>query len=268
VDVIASRRICLCLEFEGAEFCGWQLQSETHESAKPSIQAWIEKALQIALRSQDRIVVQGCGRTDAGVSAENFFAHFDIPESILFEFDDAQLEKLRHSLNGILPDAIGVKSCQAVANDFHALKNVSYKVYQYTLCVRRCKPVLARRTSYWIPENLQDLDLDALQEALKCFEGEHDFCAFTPTDTEVQSTKRKVLKTEIKKEGDLLSLSFYGQGFLRYQVRNMAGTLIEVARSKRKASSVKELLEQGSSRTLSGFCAPPEGLLLKEVHYS
>lgn len=274
-----SRRLRLRLEFEGSGFCGWQLQSEEHENQKSSLQGCMERALKTYLRVPERVVVQGCGRTDAGVSAREFFMHLDVPEGALalMDFTPSALEKMRHSLNGILEEGVSVTHCEPVPSHFHALRDVTAKIYEYSLFVRRAKPTLEARRVYWIPEFFEKLDIESMQKALKCFEGEHDISSFAASDHGLEDTVRKIFWTEMKLEsvdssedsshGMLIRLSFCGEGFLKHQVRTMAGTLVEIALGKRDWTSVSQLLSNPAPRAHAGFCAPAEALLLRSVFY-
>lgn len=270
--IAASRRLRLRLEFEGSGFCGWQLQSEEHENQKTSIQGNLERALKIVLRSSERVVVHGCGRTDAGVGAREFYVHFDLPVEV------DSLEKMRHSLNGLLDDGVCVTHCDRVPETFHVLRDVEWKIYEYTLFVRRAKPTLNLKNSFWIPEEIENLDVASLEKALQSFEGEHDVSSFAASDHGLDDTVRKIFWTRFEKVlldprgedpsmGVLLKLRFCGEGFLRHQVRTMAGTLVEVAQRKREWESVRELLLNPAPRSEAGFCAPAEGLILCQVSY-
>lgn len=279
-----SKRLRLRLEFEGSAFCGWQLQSEEQESIKSSIQGCVERALKIYLRSPQRIVVQGCGRTDAGVCAREFYLHFDLPDSVDFTAEH-DLEKFRHSLNGILEDGVSVTHCDRVDSSFHALRDVHWKIYEYSIIVRRSKPTIESKTAYWLTDSFENINLNALEEGLKYFQGEHDFSSFVASDHGLLNTIRKIYWTRLKKvcldpsirslqdnvdlqKGVLLHLEFCGEGFLKHQVRSMAGTLVEVAQGKRSAQSIQNLLQSPSPRSHAGFCAPAHGLILKEVSYN
>jgi len=270
-----SRRVRLRLEFDGALFCGWQLQSDVHESRRTSVQGEVERALRVLTRSSERIVVQGCGRTDAGVSAREFFAHFDMPEAFRLPEGDVEFEKFRHSLNGILPEGVAVTRLDTVAADFHALKDVVWKTYEYSLLLRRAKATLERNSCYWIPESSEVFRIDELRRTLEVFEGRHDFVAFAAADHTAKTTVREIFETKLLTEalgvspsdGLLLRLHFTGEGFLKYMVRTLAGTLVEVGQGKRDAASVSLLLDGTAQRPEAGHCAPAHALRLIKVSY-
>ncbi len=274
---IKSQRLKLRLEFDGANFCGWQLQSEGEGYlGLPSLQAVVEKSLATVLRRPgERFPVQGCGRTDSGVHAEEFFCHTDLP--LEDAGNAADLEKLRHRMNCVLPETI---VCTEIFNapGFHAIEDASSKIYEYRILLRRAKPTLHRGRCYWLPvdpEDVEAFDKNLLAEALKLFVGKHDFVAFAATNSTAKTTVREILRTEVEIknlgnrpwDGELLTLRFEGRGFLKQMVRNLSGTAIEVAQKKRSIDSIKKLIDEPGLRKNAGFCAPPEGLFLVRVKY-
>lgn len=270
-------RIRLRLEFDGKEHCGWQTQDPDREilvEHKTSVQSELKKAIEIALNfsSEEGITLRGCGRTDAGVSAEEFYCHFDwVPEKLAKDF-----EKIRHSLNGILPESIGVTEVVEVPSDFHALDSVVQKTYCYKLLIRRTKPTWERRTHYWISKTPQSIPWETLKAAAKLIEGEHDFRAFCAAHAATNTTIRKVdsvqfLTQEISRgEGLEVVFEFKARGFLRHMVRNLTGALIEIIEEKRSLESLGRLLSPSQSeltRKDAGLCAPAWALVLKKVEY-
>ncbi|HVJ64147.1 MAG TPA: tRNA pseudouridine synthase A [Bdellovibrionota bacterium] len=277
-----TKRILLKLEFCGADFCGWQLQSESVESqSKRSLQFCVESAVATMLgRHGERHTVQGCGRTDSGVHALEYYAHFDVHQGLESRVRD--LAKFVHALNGVFPRGITALGAWEVPLDFHALKSAAYKVYEYRLFVRGPSPVIHPGFMYWLsaeidaPPPRRNFDLAAVTRAARSFVGTHDFAALASFGSEVKSTVRTVSKIEILREkfphhdsaGDLLRFRVWGNGFLKQMVRNMVGTLIEVGLAKRDEASVARLLEPGLSvRKDAGACAPAEGLFLSRVVY-
>lgn len=277
------KRILLKLEFCGTHFCGWQLQSESVEAnSKRSIQFHVETAVATALgRNGERFAVQGCGRTDSGVHAFEYFAHFDLHQDLVLRVPD--LSKLVHVLNGILPQGIAVLDAVEVPLDFHALKSACTKIYEYRVLVRKEAPTIGSDFMHWIcaeigaPVGRRNFDISAFMAASQLFVGTHDFAALASSGTEIKNTVRTVSKIEVIREkfphhhskGDLLKIRFWGNGFLKQMVRNMVGTLFEVAAGKRAIDSVSELLRPGlSQRKDAGSCAPGRGLFLSHVEYA
>ena len=272
-------RLRLRLEFDGAGSCGWQLQSEGPDYiGPPSIQFQIESAIAVVVgRGGERVPVQGCGRTVAGVHAEEYFCHFDLKEDMLARAPD--LEKFRHALNCVLSDKIVVTRADEVAPNFHALDDVTLKLYEYRLLIRRAKPTLLRGRVLWLPLE-HGLDYVAMQKACDLIVGEHDFVAFQGSNATTKTTRREITRCEIIREavgedptsGTLVRLQFEGRGFLKQMVRNLVGTLIEIGQGRRDVKSMQVLLsddtpEAQKSRQKAGFCAEAQGLVLRRVIY-
>lgn len=281
MELNSSRRLRLRLEFEGTDYCGWQLQSEgPGYEGKPSLQAVMERAVATAFRrSKERFPVKGCGRTDAGVHAEEFYCHLDLPEEINWNTTE-DLERFRHSLSCLLPDSIAVTDIERVRADFHAIDHVESKTYEYRLWVRRSKPTLLRNKVYWLPLAPADFSEELFLKALKYFEGRHDFVAFAAKNSNAKTTEREILRVELVGEdlgqgtgaGRLLRVRFTGRGFLKQMVRNMVGTALEVPLQKRNLESIERLLGRGEDgragkRQEAGLCMPGCGLFLLKVNY-
>lgn len=277
-----TKRILLQLEFCGTNFCGWQLQSESVESgAKHSLQFHLEQAVATALgRHGERFPVQGCGRTDSGVHALEYFCHFDIHAAL--EPRVVNLQKFGHALTGMLPREISVVGVYAVPLSFHALRSAALKVYEYRLFLRNEAPTINAEFMYWLsfeidaPVGRRRFDFDAFSRAAKHFVGTHDFAALASAGSEIKNTVRTVSKIEIIREkfphhnskGDLIRLRITGNGFLKQMVRNIVGTLIEIGIGRRDGDTVPELFKTGQSvRKDAGACAAAQGLCLSRVVY-
>ncbi len=271
-----SQRFLLALEFEGSSFCGWQAQLEGEGYAgKASIQTTLEKAIATVLRRpQERFPLKGCGRTDAGVHALEYFAHLDIP--VEFLRDDREIEVFRHSLNSVLPPSIGVWALTKVPQTFHAIEDVESKVYEYRVLLRRTKAVLHLGHVYWLPLRPSEFPEKLLHDVLSAFVGRHDFRAFAAANSNAKTTVREVLRAEfsathVAGEGRLLSIQFEGRGFLKQMVRNMVGMALDICQGKRRLSELASLLGTplmaAGQRKDAGFCAPAEGLHLVKVKY-
>jgi tRNA pseudouridine38-40 synthase len=266
------KRAVFRIEFDGSPFRGWQLQSAADENLQPSIQGEIERALTTVLRSSERISIKGCGRTDAGVHAYEFYFHAELPTTI------SDLEKLRHALSSVLPTGISVLSADWAPAHFHAADSVTGKTYEYRILLRRAKPALGAGRVWWIPGDLEQWDLGALQQSLKVFEGEHDFVAFAAANQQAATTRRTLrsatvevlaLDTKHLDSGHEIRLRFEAKGFLKQMVRNMVGAVVEVAQKKRSLDSLRELLDASAQkiRKDAGYCAPSDGLFLLRVSY-
>lgn len=269
------------LEFDGFNHCGWQSQDpvrESHQQHGTSIQSELQKAILTVfhLPLDLPLHVQGCGRTDAQVSAHEYFCHFDLE----LQTPPKEIEKIRHGLNGILPESICVTHLDFSDSEFHALDSVKEKTYEYQLLIRRAKPTFERNSVYWISKNPDDVSWSMLAQAVKLFEGTHDFQAFCASGASTATSVRTLNSLEIFRKkvsgnsGEIVTFRFKARGFLRHMVRNITGCLIEVIEEKRDLTSISSLLGKGPSgasrppsRSQAGLCAPAWGLTLKKVEY-
>jgi tRNA pseudouridine38-40 synthase len=241
-------RYKISIEFEGTNYHGWQTQPHGG-----TVQDELEEAFgQILQREVD---IYGQGRTDQGVHAEGQIAHLDIPET----FD---LQRLQYGVNGVLPDDIAVWRMEEVGDDFHARFGAVSRQYRYQV-VRRARP-LHRHTTHKI---LKTLDLDALRECARWIEGEHDFESFTKTSDEQPSAVCEVEHSEWKEaEGGFLIYRIRANRFVRYLVRRLVGTMLQVGKGRMGRDEFKGKLEVPDPDT-GGFSAPSKGLILEKVKY-
>lgn len=238
-------KITIC--YDGTDYHGWQRQPR-----KKTVQGCLEKALSKIAKKQ--IPVIGAGRTDAGVHALAQAAHF---KARLTLEEDA----LHRAMNSLLPKDIRIVSVQKADPDFHARKKAVSKVYRYRIFnAKDISPFLLRYALYWPYE----LDLESMKTAAAKFIGEDDFTAFS--SNRLLYPVRKVSRSEIQKKGKEILYTVEANGFLRYMVRTMVGTLLEIGRGKRTPDIVDELFE-GRRRTLASPTAEPQGLCLVEVRY-
>ena len=170
--------------------------------------------------------------------------------------------KLKRALNSNLPNDIHVVETKIVPKNFHARYDVKSKEYKYYINLGEYNPI---ERSYVFQYNY-NLNFEAMKKAIKYFEGEHDFRAFVTDNKEKANCIRTITNAYIEKENNKLIITFKGNGFLRYQVRNMVGYLIKVGENKVLPESVKEVLES-KDRTQAGKTAPAEGLYLYNVEY-
>ncbi len=239
----------LTIAYEGTAYGGWQVQTNTI-----SIQSLIEKALTTALRSPISIV--GAGRTDAGVHALGQIAHFSTDET----FDPFRLQG---SLNGLLPRDIRIVQIEETASDFHARFSAISKEYHYHLHLNKVQDPFKRHFALHVPT---PLNLGWLQSAAHYFVGKHDFSAFANESSEYKNPVRTVTRLDISSEPGGIRLEFEGDGFLYKMVRNITGTLLDVAQGKIDPRAIGELLAS-KDRRKSSAAAPPHGLFLVKVKY-
>ena len=245
-------RYLITFSYDGTNFSGYQKQPRER-----TVQQELEKVLK-QLNDNKKVEVHASGRTDAKVHALNQKAHFDIEVKITEE-------KLQKGMNSLLPEDIYIKKVEKVSDDFHARFNAIGKEYIYQINMGEYNP-LERNYVY---QYNKKLDIFEMERAMKYLEGTHNFKSFTKTDEEKNDYVRTLSQTNILRDSkDLqkITLVFIGTGFLRYMVRNIVGTLIEIGEGKRKSEDIISILEQ-EDRTKAGKTADPDGLYLKNVFY-
>ena len=244
------RNIRLLVQYEGTRYQGWQRQ----ESSENTIQGRLEKLL--SQMCGEKIELQGSGRTDAGVHAMGQVANFHTESTL-------STEEMLEYINTYLPQDIAVIQVTEAAERFHSRLNAAGKCYQYRVWNSAVPDVFLRRYALEYP---QMLDIEAMKQAASLLLGEHDFKSFTSTKKGKKSTVRRIDDIDIVREGNLLTFTFTGNGFLYHMVRILMGTLLEVGEGKRSAGSIPELIAC-KNRAQAGPLVPAKGLTLKEVYY-
>ncbi len=245
-------RYLMTLSYDGTNFSGYQKQVKER-----TVQGELEKVLK-QINDNKKVEVHATGRTDAKVHAINQKAHFDMDNNI-------PIDKLMKGINSLLPEDIYVKKIENVNEDFHARFNALGKEYIYIINMGEYNP-LERNYVY---QYNKKLDVVEMERAMKYIEGTHNFKSFTKTDEEKNDYIRTISQTILirdSKDLNKITLSFVGTGFLRYMVRNIVGTLIEIGEGKRKSEEIITILNE-EDRTKAGKTANPEGLYLKNVFY-
>jgi len=244
------RTIKLTIAYDGTEYVGWQRQD-----TGPSIQGCIEEALSAI--EGGAVTLHGAGRTDAGVHAIGQVASARIGAAL----DD---NRLRRALNAHLPDAIRVTAVATVADDFHARFSACGKTYEYRIWNGRVLPPFLRSYAW---HRSSPLDMALMQQAADAIRGAHDFAAFRSSRTVNHSTIREIGTASWRRgDGDLLVFEIAGNGFLRYMVRSLVGTLVEIGWRRRPPEDIARLLAH-PDRSAAGRTAPPRGLFLMKVEY-
>ena len=242
-------RYLIRFSYDGTGFSGYQKQP-----GERTVEGMLENALyNINNHTETRIF--SSGRTDRGVHALGQAAHFDIDVNIT-------LYKLKCALNSLLPEDIHVLSTEIVDKNFHARYNAISKTYVYKINVGEYSPI-DRNHVY---QYCKDLNFDNMCLAINDFLGEHDFKPFVSEEAIKSSYVRTIYSADMKKEGDIITISFTGNGFMKYQVRNMVGLLLYVGSGKKEVKEVPNIID-AKDRTKSVKTAPPEGLYLKKVWY-
>lgn len=242
----------LVIAYDGTRYSGWQIQSNA-----TTIQETIQKAITIILRENVKII--GSGRTDTGVHALGQVAHFKSPQKL-------NLRAFQHSLNGLLPLDIRIKEVLDVPIDFHSQYSAKGKIYHYLLHLGPVLSPFCRLYSTHIPTKI---DLSLLQQAALLFLGTHDFTSFANeahTGVAAHDPVRTLMRLDIIPIEGGIRLEFEGDGFLYKMVRNIVGTLLEVAANKIPISQIPAIFK-AKDRRLAGRAAPPHGLFLVKVHY-
>jgi len=244
-------KFCLEIEYHGSQFCGWQAQKKLDF---PSIQETIEGVLAKILGHKVNLVA--ASRTDAGVHALGQVAHFKTHKAI-------SCDKLKNSLNALLPSTIAVRRVRKVKEDFHSRFQARSKVYRYTILNRKERSVFLRDTSYHFP---YPLNLKLMQKEAKAVVGTHDFKAFCGVTRKDNNYIRQVKRLKISKINDLFFFDIEADGFLNHMVRRIVGVLLEVGRGRLKPGSLKQIL-RSRDRRKAAFCVPARGLCLLKVKY-
>ena len=245
-------RYFMTFSYDGSRYKGFQKQPSVR-----TVQGELEQALKKINGSID-VKICASGRTDAGVHAINQKAHFDMDK-------DIEVSKLKDALNSLIPDDIYVKDVSLVSSDFHARFNVKAKEYVYIINMGEYNPI----EKDYVYQYNKKLDVVEIQRALKYLEGTHDFKSFTKSSDEREDYVRTIVQTNLIRElrdVNKIKISFLGTGFMRYQVRNMVGTLIEIGEGKKKSEEIIDILK-AKDRKLAGKTASPVGLYLKDVLY-
>ncbi|MBM4394501.1 MAG: tRNA pseudouridine(38-40) synthase TruA [Deltaproteobacteria bacterium] len=250
---MGMRNIRLILQFEGTDFCGWQMQASDR-----TVQGDLAAALR-ELTGRD-VVLHSSSRTDAGVHALAMPVSFRLDTTL-------PLKAFVLGLNSILAHDLRVMSAEDVPDDFHARFSARGKTYRYRVQNGRVMQPIERRTSWHVPV---PIDIDALRAGAAHLLGEHDFSAFRAAGCDAASPVRTIRSVSARwaepPGGRILEIEVSGDGFLRNMVRIVAGTLVAVGIGRRPPGWVRELLESRDRRQ-GGQTAPPRGLFLVEVEY-
>jgi len=243
------KNIKLTITYDGTNYHGWQVQKD-----KRTIQGTIE--LQLKKITGEKIRLIGSGRTDAGVHALNQVANFKTSSDLT----PLQIQK---ALNSLLPEDIYIKSAEYVPLEFHARYMAKSKIYEYRI-LNRQEPDIFQRKYHWhvIPK----LDIERMRSALSLLEGTHDFSSFMSAGSSIKDPIRTIFKIELYKDDDLLKVIIEANGFLRYMVRNIVGTVVQLGYGKLSLDEFKDIFA-ACDRRLAGKKAPAKGLFLVKVRY-
>lgn len=239
----------ITIQYDGTDYHGWQIQPNGR-----TIQGELTRVL--SLLDHGPVTVYGAGRTDAGVHAEGQTASF-------FLRREYNPRGLRDAINGNLDRDIRVLDVEQVADSFNARFSARLKTYRYQIWTGAVVSPFYYRYVY---HHRGKLDAEEMRRAATLLIGVHDFSAFTVLNTETEDRVRALKRLDIERREDSVTLIAEADGFLRYMVRTIAGTLIEVGRGRRAASSMSEIL-RSRDRANAGSTAPAAGLTLVRVGY-
>ena len=243
-------RYKLTIEYDGAPFAGWQIQAE-----ETTVQGVL--TLAVAAFAGESALVQGAGRTDAGVHARAQVAHVDLAK-------DWDTDTVRDALNAHLrPHPVAVLAAEKVAGDFNARTSAVKRHYLYRIVNRRADLTLDRGRAWRVP---RPLDTGAMQAAARHLIGKHDFTTFRSTECQAKSPVKTLDRLDVQRAGEEVQVFASARSFLHNLVRSMGGSLVMVGEGKWAPEDVKRALD-ARDRTACGQVAPPDGLYLMRVDY-
>ncbi|HVZ50788.1 MAG TPA: tRNA pseudouridine(38-40) synthase TruA [Pseudolabrys sp.] len=243
-------RYKLSIEYDGTPFRGWQIQAD---------QLTVQGALTAAVEalSGEKTLVQGAGRTDAGVHARGQVAHVDLSR-------DWETDTVRDALNAHLrPHPVAVLSAERVTDEFNARTSALKRHYLYRIINRRPDLTLDLNHAWRVPRRLDD---KAMHEAAQRLVGKHDFTTFRSTECQAKSPVKTLDRLDVGRDGDHVLIWASARSFLHNQVRSMVGSLVPVGDGKWSADDLSAALA-ARDRAACGPVAPPDGLYLMQVDY-
>ena len=237
------------LEYEGTAYAGFQSQANA-----PSVQTMVEQAIEALTGVRPRL--RGAGRTDAGVHAIGQVAAFDTDSTL-------SVERVRGGLNAHLPDDIAVVAVYEAPEGFDPRRHALARVYRYTFQVGRARSPLRRRFVHAVTG---PLDVAAMAQALAAIEGDHDYAAFAGAVEAGKSTRRRIARTAVWREGAEVHVEIEGSAFLPQQVRRTAGALLRVGTGAMTTQAFTALADDGRPGE-ARWVLPARGLCLRAVRY-
>jgi len=254
----SGRNLKLEIEYDGTNYCGWQVQrspqSSVHSPQKKSIQETLEKALRKILQEKIRLIASG--RTDAGVHACCQTANFKTSSNIA-------LKRLQKALNALLPPDISISRIEEKDLRFNSRFAAKSKTYRYTVLNRSYPSALLRNTAYFYP---YPLDIKLMRKQAKVLLGRHNFSSFQASDKIERPAVRTIKSINVTKDKQRVYIDIEADGFLYNMVRNIVGTLLEIGRGRLAKVSLEKILS-AQDRRLAGPTAPAKGLCLLKVKY-
>ncbi len=235
------------LKYNGSEFCGWQVQPNSL-----TVQEVVEQKLSMLLSCEIKVV--GCGRTDTGVHANDFYLHFDS------QSNQVDVKQLRYKLNSVLPASIVITELRKVSIEFHARFSAVSREYKYYINLDK-DPF--RKNSWWVR---QPLDVKSMEIASEFLLNYRDFTSFSKSHTDVKTNLCLIDQVSVKQVKSYITITIRANRFLRNMVRAIVGTLVEIGLGKRTPEEMKLIIE-AKDRSAAGSSAPARGLFLNEIIY-
>ena len=240
----------ITIEYDGTPFSGWQIQND-----RITVQGEIEKSLSRILNQ--KIKINGSGRTDAGVHALGQTANFHAETSI-------SCSDLKRGINSIINGPVVIRKCKIVHPDFHARYDAVSKEYHYHILNRPDPCAIGKNYIWHIKKNL---DIDAMNRCCSLITGIHDFKSFEGAGSPRAHTIREIFFSFVEKpDKDRIIFKIKANGFLRFMVRNIMGTLVSAGLLKISFDDFRRIME-AKNRNAAGMTAPPQGLFLTRVFY-
>ena len=242
-------RVLGVCSYKGTNYYGWQKQV-----GFVSVQSTIEEVLSKVYDSP--INITGSGRTDAGVHAFRQYFHYDCSK-------EKDLKQLVYALNKMLPEDIKILSLEVVDDDFHSRYNAKKKIYEYRIVLKNKDP-FQDQLAFVYP---MEFDFDLFKAALNKFVGKHNYQDFTSKEEDEGGFVREIYKINVTKKDNDVTVRFIGNGFMRYQIRNMIGAAINVANKKEGLEFIDYHLKEDKKREIISYKSPANGLYLVDVLY-
>ncbi len=243
------RNYKLIIAYDGSRYKGWQRLSGDDRT----LQSKIEEAISKTVRY--KVSIDGAGRTDAGVHARGQVANVTISKKV-------SEEEWKNEINERLPSDIQIVKVELVKKQFHSRLSAKRKCYSYTIDTREKPHVFSRKYTLHYPKKLE---VDKMKSAARLLNGTNDFTAFCDKKDD-KNHIRTIYDIEIKEKNGLITIYYYGSGFLNHMVRIMTGTLLEIGRGEKDAADIKHILKE-KKRANAGYTVPAMGLCLEKVYY-
>lgn len=249
-EIFQVQRYFIQLSYNGTAYHGWQIQENTFTTVQQVLNDMLSRLL------NEPVFITGCGRTDTGVHALQYFAHFDTTKKLMEEH-----QKWVFKFNNALPPDIAIQKIIPVADKANARFDAVARTYEYHIHFKK-DPFLINRSSYLYFE----LDVTKMNEAAATLFNYLDFSSFAKSNTQNFTNNCKIYKAEWKSEGDRLIFTIAADRFLRNMVRAIVGTLINVGKGKISVQEFQEIIEK-KNRSAAGLSVPACGLYLTDVTY-